>query len=51
MKYPELYELKYRVDTSHLNAAGTEVFTRILANRFGEITQSAQKDSATPRTE
>ena len=51
VKYPELYELKYRVDTSHLNAAGAEVFTRILADRFGEITQSAQKDSATPRTE
>ena len=36
-RYPELYAPQYRVDTSHLNAAGAEVFTRILAARFLEI--------------
>ena len=58
VKYPELYDLKYRVDTSHLNAAGAEVFTRILADRFLEISRPPQKDSTwsemlptTPRSE
>ena len=36
-KFPELYESRYRIDTSHLNAAGAEVFTRIVADRFIEI--------------
>ena len=48
VKYPALYELKYRVDTSHLNAAGAEVFTHILADRFWEILRLEQKDSALP---
>jgi len=33
-KYPELYETKYRVDPSHLNAAGAEIFTHLLAAEF-----------------
>ena len=37
VKFPELYDSRYRVDTSHLNAAGAEVFTRIVARRFLEI--------------
>ena len=37
VKYPELYEARNRIDTSHLNAAGAEVFTRIVAARFLEI--------------
>ena len=36
-QYPELYDLRYRVDTSHFNVAGTEVFTRLAAARFLEI--------------
>ena len=35
--YPQLYAPEYRIDTSHLNAAGAEVFTRIVADRFLEI--------------
>ena len=40
LKFPELYELRYRIDTSHLNAAGAEVFTRIVAGRFLEIARA-----------
>ena len=36
-RYPELYEARNRIDTSHLNAAGAEVFTRLVAARFLEI--------------
>ena len=36
-RYPDLYAPQYRVDTSHLNPAGAEVFTRIMAARFLEI--------------
>ena len=50
-KYPALYDLKYRVDTSHLNAAGAEVFTQILADRFLEILRLEQKDSTAPAEE
>ncbi len=35
-KYPELYLTKYRVDPSHLNAAGAEIFSHLLAQRFIE---------------
>lgn len=44
VKFPELYELRYRVDSSHLNPAGAQVFTRILAERFLEIA-TAQKST------
>ena len=37
--YPQLYAPEYRIDTSHLNAAGAEVLTRIVADRFLEIAQ------------
>ena len=43
VKFPELYEAKHRVDTSHLNAAGAEVFTRIVADRFLEIARPTPK--------
>ena len=32
--YPELYEVNMRADTMHLNAAGSQRFTRLLAARF-----------------
>ena len=35
-KYPELYETKYRVDPSHLNAAGAKIFSHLLAAEFAE---------------
>ncbi len=33
-KYPELYEERVRLDTSHMNTAGAEIFTRLLADQF-----------------
>jgi hypothetical protein len=36
-KYPDLYKIDLRIDTSHLTAAGAEVFTRLLARRFAEM--------------
>ncbi|HEY3899197.1 MAG TPA: hypothetical protein VGM54_11320 [Chthoniobacter sp.] len=33
-KYPELYDTKYRVDPSHLNAAGAVIFSHLLAAEF-----------------
>ena len=44
VKFPELYELRYRVDSSHLNPDGAQVFTRILAERFLEFA-TAQKST------
>ena len=41
-KYPQLYAPQYRVDTSHLNAAGAEIFTGIVAERFLEIAHRAR---------
>ena len=35
-RYPELYATEHRIDTSHLNEAGAEIFTRLLAERFVE---------------
>ncbi len=35
--YPELYEVNVRADTAHLNAAGAQRFTRLLAARFAKI--------------
>ena len=35
-KYPELYLTKNRVDPYHLNAAGAEILTHLLATRFVE---------------
>ena len=37
--YPQLYAPEYRLDNSHLNAAGAEILTRIVADRFVEIAQ------------
>jgi hypothetical protein len=35
-KYPELYANENRLDTDHLNTPGSEVFTRLVAERFLE---------------
>ena len=37
-KYPELYRTEYRLDMEHLNTAGAEVFTRVLAEEFQRAT-------------
>ena len=39
-KFPELYDPRYRVDTSHFNVAGAEIFTRLVAARFLEIARA-----------
>lgn len=38
-KYPTLFAVGHRQDIEHLNAAGAAVFTRLLADRFLEITR------------
>ena len=38
-EYPDLFRNENRQDINHLNAAGADVFTRILADRFLEIAQ------------
>ena len=40
-KCPDLYDARYRVDTSHLTAQGAEIFTRLVAARFLEIARAA----------
>jgi hypothetical protein len=37
-KFPELYEPGHRLDLSHLNTAGAEIFSRLLGERFLEET-------------
>ncbi len=37
--YPQLYAPENRIDSSHLNAAGAEILTRIVADRFVQIAQ------------
>lgn len=37
IRYPELYQYDLRIDGSHLNRSGAEIFTRIVAARFLEI--------------
>ena len=39
--FPDLYDARYRVDTSHFTAQGAEIFTRIVATRFLEIARAA----------
>ena len=34
VRFPELYENRYRLDTDHLNTAGADVFTRLLAEQW-----------------
>ncbi len=34
VRFPELYENRHRIDTDHLNAAGAEAFTRLLAEQW-----------------
>jgi hypothetical protein len=36
-KYPMLYDEEVRLDTDHLNTAGAELFTRMVAERFAEL--------------
>lgn len=33
-RYPELFEAKYRYDAAHLNRAGAEIYTKLLAEQF-----------------
>ncbi len=40
-RHPELYDLENRIDLSHLNLQGAEIFTRLLAERFRQIAPSA----------
>ena len=40
-KFPDLYDARYRVDTSHFTAQGAEIFTRLVAARFLEIARAA----------
>ena len=35
-RFPELYENANRLDTDHVNTAGADVFTRVLARRWAE---------------
>ncbi len=37
LRYPELFAAENHLDPIHLNAAGAEVFSRILARRFAEF--------------
>ncbi len=40
-RYPALYARENRLDAGHVNTAGAEIFTRLLAERFlGEVHQS-----------
>lgn len=41
--YPQLYAPEYRIDSSHLNAAGAEILTRIVADRFVEIARQTSR--------
>ena len=34
LRWPELFDPRYRADAGHLNTAGAELFTRALADRF-----------------
>lgn len=34
IKYPELYEDRFRLDSDHLNLAGAEYFTRLISEQF-----------------
>ena len=47
-KYPELYETKNRLDTSHLNPDGAQIFTRLLADRFAELPAIREAFSTAP---
>lgn len=38
-RYPELFEARNHLDPIHLNTAGSELFTRILAQQFAEFSQ------------
>jgi hypothetical protein len=38
--YPQLYDPQYRFDLGHLNEAGAEVFSRLLAQRFVEMAKT-----------
>ncbi|MEA3208644.1 MAG: hypothetical protein QOE70_1701 [Chthoniobacter sp.] len=45
VQWPDLFDSRYRADAGHLNAAGAEIFTRALADRFFAL----PKSSAEPR--
>lgn len=35
-RYPEFYQTEYRLDAAHLNPAGAEIFTNLLAEEFAD---------------
>ncbi len=39
-QYPELFSVDHRLDGMHLNAAGAEIFTKAIAEKFVEIAKS-----------
>lgn len=39
-RFPELYETRHRLDTDHLNTAGAEAFTRLLAEQWSAALQA-----------
>ena len=43
LKWPELFETRYRADAGHLNTAGAEVFTRVLADKFFALEESTTR--------
>jgi hypothetical protein len=40
-RFPELYEVRHRLDSEHTNTAGSEVFTRLLAERWAEAVKAS----------
>jgi hypothetical protein len=40
-RYPELYDPRHRYDSDHLNLAGAEMFSRLLAARIASLPPSA----------
>lgn len=43
VRFPELYENRHRLDWDHLNTAGAEVFTKLLAVHWIEAIKSRKK--------
>ena len=41
-RFPELFENRHRIDTHHLNTAGAQVFTRLVAERWIEEVKARQ---------
>ena len=44
--YPELYEVKHRLDRVHLNEKGSRIYTEILADKISKLWKSAGRTDA-----